>query len=139
MKFSSVLAAVTVSLALALASCSSSTVIRSNVPGAQVYIDGAYVGTTPYTMSDTKIVGSRTRIRIEAPGYEPTHTSIERSEEFSVGACIGGAFLLVPYLWIMGYKPEHFYMLRPAAAQQHYPPQAPGAQAPIPYPAPAPR
>jgi len=138
-------------LALALAGCSSSTVIRSNVPGARVFLNGAYVGNTPYTMTDTKIVGSTTSVRIEADGYAPVTGSITRSEQFSVGACIGGVFLLFPFLWIMDYNPEHLYQLTPA--QQGYPqgapagyPQqqpAPGAYpqqpAPAPYPAPAPR
>ena len=34
-----------------LMACTSSTVIRSNVPGARVFLDGAYVGVTPYTMA----------------------------------------------------------------------------------------
>src|ERR1700704_5961761 len=72
--------------------CASETVIRSNPPGAKVFIDGAYVGQTPYTMSDTKIVGSTTGVRLEYPGFQPTSASIHRSEEFDVVACIGGLF-----------------------------------------------
>src|SRR5207237_1115299 len=48
----------------ALAACSSSTVIRSNPPGARVFVDGQYVGQTPVVMSDTKIVGSTTSVRL---------------------------------------------------------------------------
>ncbi len=149
MKVATALITFTLSLALVFAGCSSSTVIRSNVPGARVFLDGEYVGNTPYTMSDTKIVGSTTRVRIEAPGYAPTVASISRSEEFSVGACIGGVFLLVPFLWIMDYKPEHFYQMSAAGAQQPQPgypapapaagyPPAGGYPAPAPAPAPAP-
>jgi hypothetical protein len=39
---------------------------------------------------------------------------ITRNEQFSVGACIGGVLVLVPFLWIMEYKPEHSYELTPA-------------------------
>ena len=92
-----------------LTACTSSTPIRSNPPGAKVFIDGSYVGTTPYEMSDTKIVGSSTSVRLEYPGYQPVAATIKRSEEFDVVACIGGVFLLVPFLWIMGYKPDHTY------------------------------
>ena len=99
--------------ATALLACSSETVIRSNPPGAKVFIDGSYVGTTPYTMSDTKIVGSTTSVRLQYPGYQPFDASIHRSEEFDVVACIGGVFLLVPFLWIMGYKADHTYELAP--------------------------
>lgn len=119
-------AAVVTLFTFALAACSSSTVIQTNVPGARVYLDGAYVGTTPYVMSDTKIVGSTTQVRIEAPGYQPVNAIITRSEDFSVGACIGGVLVLVPFLWIMGYNPSHTYLMEPATGA----PGAPGAPAP---------
>jgi len=125
-----------------LAGCSSSTVIRSNPTGARVFLDGSYVGTTPYTLSDRKIVSSSTSIRLEYPGLQPYTTSISRSEEFSVLACIGGIFLLVPFLWIMDYKGEHTYDL--ATAQPGFapppmpPPMAPPPASPPPgYPPPA--
>jgi hypothetical protein len=112
--------------AASLVGCSSATVIRSNPPGAKVFIDGAYVGTTPYEMADTKIVGSTTSVRLEYPGLQPVHSSIKRSEEFDVVACIGGMFLLVPFLWIMGYKPDRMYDLAqggyPGYPQGGYPP-----------------
>jgi hypothetical protein len=127
--------------AVVLAACASSTVIQSNPPGAKVFLDGEYAGTTPYTMSDTKIVGSATSVRLEYPGYQTHQASIKRNEEFSVGACIGGVFLLVPFLWIMGYKGSHTYELQAGGAPgqpypgQPYPGQPPGAQ---PYYPPAP-
>jgi hypothetical protein len=127
----------------ALLGCSSETVIRSNVP-ARVFVDGAFVGNTPYTLSDTKIVGSTTSIRLEAPGFAPTNVSLHRSEEFDVVACIGGVFLLVPFLWIMGYKADHSYELMPAGPQPYYQPgfqQPPPGQYPPPqgqYPQPQP-
>lgn len=107
--------AVTVVTALAFTSgCVSTTLIKSAPPGAKVYLDGEMVGRTPYTMSDTKIVGSTTHVRLELEGYEPYTASISRNEEFSPGACIGGVLVLFPFLWIMSYKPEHNYELSPA-------------------------
>ena len=100
---------------VAFTGCASTTVIRSYPSGARVFLNGEPVGVTPYTMTDTKIVGSTTSVRLEAPGYEPTVGAITRSEEFDAGACIGGVFLLVPFLWIMGYKPDHTFQLQPAA------------------------
>ena len=123
------MAAVAAATLLTTAACSSSTVIRSNPSGAKVFIDGQMVGTTPYTMSDTHIVGSSTHIRLEYPGYAPTDATIKRNEEFDVVACIGGVFLLVPFLWIMGYKADHSYelqpggMMQPGYPQQGYPQQ----------------
>jgi hypothetical protein len=126
-------AAVAFACASSLVACTSSTVIRSNVPGAKVFLDGSYVGVTPYTMSDTKIVGSTTEVRIEAVGYAPATLAIHRSEEFDVAACVGGVLLLVPFLWIMGYRPDHNVELTPGdgqvdpnAPQGGYPPPQQG-------------
>jgi hypothetical protein len=102
--------AVTCLLSLVTA-CASQTVLRTNVPGAKVFIDGSYVGTTPYTLRDTKIVGSSTAIRFESPGFAPMTVQLTRNEKLDVLACIGGVFLLVPFLWIMGYHAEHTYEL----------------------------
>jgi hypothetical protein len=94
--------------------CASSTIIQSQPTGAKLYLNGEPVGNTPYTMTDTKIIGSTTTVRLEYPGYEPTNGAITRNEEFEVGACIGGFFLLFPFLWIQKYKPTHTFELRPA-------------------------
>lgn len=98
------------------AACASSTTIQSIPAGARLYLNGEPVGSTPYTMTDTKIVGSSTMVRLEMPGYETVNGVITRNEEFDVGACIGGVFLLFPFLWIQGYRPFHSYELRPAGA-----------------------
>ena len=126
-------------LSAALLACVSSTLIDSRPQGARLYLNGEPVGNTPYTMSDTKIVGSTTTVRLEAPGYEPVNGAISRNEEFDVGACIGGVFLLVPFLWIMAYKPMHVFELRPAGGLPPgtYPPQPyPPPPYPPPYPPP---
>lgn len=96
----------------AFASCASTTVIQTQPPGARVIINGAVVGTTPYALTDTNIVGSTTHLRLEYPGYQPMDTFITRNEELEVIALIGGIFLLVPLLWVMKYQPEHNYQLQ---------------------------
>lgn len=113
----------------AFASCASTTMIQSQPPGARVIINGAVVGTTPYAMTDTKIVGSTTQVRLEYPGYQPFDTYISRNEELDTLALIGGIFLLVPLLWVMGYQPAHNYQLQmggmaPPAPYGAYPPPA---------------
>jgi hypothetical protein len=99
---------------LFLQACASSTIITSQPAGAKLYLNGESVGPTPYTMTDTKMIGSITTVRLEAPGYEPLNAAITRNEEFEVGACIGGVFLLVPFLWLFKYKPTHNFELKPA-------------------------
>jgi hypothetical protein len=92
--------------AVLFANCSSSTMIRSTDPDAKIYIDGEMVGKGSANYSDTKTILSSTQIKIEKPGCAPVTQTISRSE-FDVGACIGGVFLVFPFLWIEKYKPEY--------------------------------
>lgn len=96
-----------------LSSCASSTVFRTSPSNAKIYVDGKYLGTTPVTYSDTKIVGTSTNVRIEKEGYRTINAVINRSEQADVGAIVGGIFFLVPFLWTMKYNPEHTYEMEP--------------------------
>ncbi len=101
------------SFVMLLSSCVSTTLIQSNPSGAQIYLNGESSGVTPYTMRDTKIVGTTTTIRLSKAGYQDFNTLITRNEKADVGAIIGGVFLLFPFLWTMKYKPMHNYVLLP--------------------------
>lgn len=92
-----------------LSSCSSTTLIKTEQQGIKVYADGSLLGNAPVSYSDTKIVGSSTVITLKKAGCADQTHMISRNEDFSVGACIGGALVLVPFLWIMGYRAEHTY------------------------------
>jgi hypothetical protein len=94
--------------------CASTTMILSNPSGAKVYLNGESVGITPYTYKDTKIVGSKTIVKLEKEGYELLNTFISRNEKADVGAIIGGIFILIPFLWTMKYKDIHTYELVPS-------------------------
>jgi hypothetical protein len=101
---------VLVALAAAyLVGCSSTTMIRSTDSQAKIYVDGELKGTGVATHTDTKTIGSTTSVRIEKAGCEPMFYNFSRNEEFDAGACAGGVFVLVPFLWIQKYKPEHTY------------------------------
>lgn len=108
----------TVSLVLAslifLSSCASTTMIQSNPSGAKVYLNGEPVGKTPFAYTDTKILGSTTRVKLVKDGYDEYNTSFSRNEEADVGAIIGGILIWVPLLWTMRYKPNHMYELSPS-------------------------
>ncbi len=101
-----------------LVSCSSTTMINSVPSDAIVFINGERVGKTPYLHSDSKTVGSTTLIKLEKEGYEPFYASFSRDESFDVGACIGGLFFLVPFLWIMKYKNSRSFELFPLMDNQ---------------------
>lgn len=96
-----------------LSGCASSTLITSDPSGAKLYVDGRHVGSTPFMYSDTKIVGSKTTLRIEKDGFEPLNTFFTRTEEVDVGAVVGGIFVWPVFLWTMKYYPEHYYELYP--------------------------
>ncbi len=83
--------------------------IQSSDPEAKIYIDGSFKAKGQYAYTDTKIVGSTTSIRLQKSGCEPVTYTLTRSEVFDPGACAGGIFTLVPFLWIMKYNPEHTY------------------------------
>jgi hypothetical protein len=97
-----------------LASCTSMTTIQSIPPGAKVYLNDELSGETPYTMSDTKIIGSSTYVRLEKPGFQSFDTVITRTEEIDLGPVVCG-FIFTPvwWLWAMKYKPTHTYELVP--------------------------
>lgn len=96
-------------------SCASTTVISSNPNGAKLTLNGEPVGVTPYSYTDTKIVGSYNTVKLEKDGYTTLNTSFSRNEEVEVGAIIGGLFVLFPFLWTMKYKPTHMYELSPSS------------------------
>jgi hypothetical protein len=103
------LGAIALILSVFVGACSSTTNIRSTDPEAKIYIDGEYRGKGDVFYSDTKVLGSSTSIRLEKPGCEPRSFIMVRNEEFDAGACAGGVFLLVPFLWVQKYKGEHNY------------------------------
>ena len=112
-KFFLQVTALLLSSAILLSGCASTTIINSSPNGAKLYVDGEPVGTTPYTYTDTKIVGSATPFRIVLDGYEDFNGVLKRNEEANVGAIIGGIFFLFPFLWTMDYKATHTYELIP--------------------------
>lgn len=101
--------------------CASTTLIQS-IPGeAKIYIDGQPVGKTPYSHTDTKIVGSTTSVKLVKEGYEDFYASFSRTERADVGAIIGGIFCWIPFLWTMEYNPIRTYEMIPVAEQEEQP------------------
>lgn len=104
-----------------LTSCASTTMIQSEPSGAKLYLNGEPVGTTPYTHTDTRIVGTTTMVKLEKEGYEALNTTFSRDEEADVGAIIGGFLFLFPFLWTMKYKPARMYELEPVMGDDMVP------------------
>ncbi len=102
-------AMVSLMAAVGFIGCSSTTLIRSSDPEAKIYVDGEFKGKGQYSHTDSKTIGSTTSVRLEKPGCEPMNYNFARNEEFDAGACAGGVFLLVPFLWVQKYKAERTY------------------------------
>lgn len=100
-------------LALSVTACASTTAINSQPSGAVLYLNGEKVGTTPYTHSDTKIIGSTNTVVLKKEGYQDFSSTFSRNENVNAGAIIGGVFALVPFLWAMDYKPSYNYEMQP--------------------------
>jgi hypothetical protein len=106
------------SASILFTSCASTTLINSTPSGAELYINEEAVGVTPYSMTDTKIVGSCSSIRIEKEGYNEFYTTICRTEEVDGGAVVGGFFFWPAWLWAMKYKSSHYYKLTPKTGEE---------------------
>jgi len=110
------------------ASCSSTTMIRSNPSKAKLYLNDEYVGETPYLHKDSKIVGSSMVLKLEKEGYKPFVSTITKDEEINVGAIIGGLFVVVPFLWTMKYQAVHNYELKPLTVDNEVRPEIQNVQ-----------
>ncbi len=110
--------ALLLTIAILFSGCASTTLIQSLPGEAKIYIDGQPVGKTPYTHTDTKILGSTTMVKLEKEGYEDLNTSFSRTEQVDVGAIIGGLFFWIPFLWTMKYNPMHTYELMPSSKHE---------------------
>ncbi len=119
---------------LVLDGCWSSTVIQSVPEGAKLYLDSEPVGVTPYEYRDNKFTATMTTVRLEMNGYEPLYTSFSRDEQVMPGPAVAGFFVLIPWLWVMGYNPIHTYELTPLssaatpATDRNVPATQPGTQ-----------
>ena len=93
-----------------LIGCASTTLIKSNPPGAKLQVDGKVVGETPHFYTDKAVAGTVRTVTLKKEGYKDFNGYIER-EKLSVPVLIGGIFLLVPFVWVLEYPSRyHFEM-----------------------------
>jgi hypothetical protein len=86
--------------------CASTTLIKSNPPGANVSINGILHGETPLYYTDKAVAGTSKMVTLKKEDYKEFTGTIRR-EKFSVPALIGGIFLVVPFVWILEYPPQY--------------------------------
>jgi hypothetical protein len=115
MKNLSKVIAISLAIVFLFSACSSTTLIDSYPSNAELFLNGEAIGHTPYYMTDTKILGSCTSVKIQKENYKDFYTTICKTEEADPGAIVGGFFFYFPFLWAMKYKPTHFYKLQPGS------------------------
>ncbi len=95
----------------------SHVLINTEPQGAEVYVDGTYVGQAPVQYGDNAIVGTSHRVEVRMEGYHPTYAEFRRSGNVNAGALIGGFCCWPIWLWVVDYPPVLLYRLRPLDAR----------------------
>lgn len=88
--------------------CASATIIKSNPPGAKLYLDEELKGETPYTYQDKSPAGKSRIVTLKKEGYRDFIGQIKRNK-FSPGAFVGGMIFIIPLIWITEYPSEYTF------------------------------
>ena len=99
-------------------SCASSTVIRSEPSGADVWIGETYYGKTPVEYEDKRVSFSSTTVRLAKEGYYEETFMIHKDGTVKAGPTVCGCATLplmlpVAWLWSLGYKKMYKFELYP--------------------------
>jgi len=100
-----------------LLGCASTTLIKSNPPGAKLQVDGQSLGETPHFYSDKTAAGTVKTVTLRKEDYKDFNGTIKR-EKLSVPALIGGIFLIVPFVWILEYPSQYNFEMEKAQKEQ---------------------
>jgi len=88
--------------------CTSTTLLKSNPPGAKLQVEGQVVGETPRFYTDKAVAGTVKTVTLKKEGYKDLDGYIKRNK-FSVPMLIGGIFLIVPFIWILEYPSQYYF------------------------------
>ena len=100
-----------------LLGCASTTLIKSNPPGAKLQVDGQSLGETPHFYSDKTAAGTVKTVTLRKEDYKDFNDYIKR-EKLSVPALIGGIFLIVPFVWILEYPSQYNFEMEKVQKEQ---------------------
>ena len=99
-----------------LPACSSSILISSSPNGADVFVNGDYVGETPMRHWDSEPSGNLLNVRIEKDGYADLNTDIEKRGRVNFMALMF-CWLLFPLAWLEKYPSSFFGHLQPVSEE----------------------
>ena len=94
--------------------CVTSTRVRinSDVEGAEVYIDGQKIGTTPTEIALSNAIWEDPDVVLKKEGYKDLHTNVKK--EVKAVNLVSGLLLWLPsLLWVYGPKSNQNYMMIP--------------------------
>lgn len=91
-----------------LTGCTHHVLVRSEPPGAKLWVDNAEVGTTPVQFDEERGRTEPYRLRLEKPGFQPKETLVLPLQ--SAGR---GCFMVEP--WQAAMPDELVFQLFPAA------------------------
>lgn len=94
---------------LTLAGCTHHVLVRSEPPGAKLWVDNTEIGATPVRFDEERGRTEPYRLRLEKPGYRPKETLVLPLQ--SKGR---GCFLIQP--WAAAMPDELVFQLFPAGA-----------------------
>ncbi|MGB3976443.1 MAG: PEGA domain-containing protein [bacterium] len=95
-----------------LAGCASITTINSNPSGAELWLDGMRMGTTPYTHSDTDISFSSKTVQLRLAGYRDFTGAIKRDKVNTQNAILSFLCFWPTLLWSWEYPPSYTFDLQ---------------------------
>ena len=97
---------VTIILSLVfLTNCASTTIIRTQTEGTEIFVDDNYLGEKSAVYTDRKIAFRSSDLRIEKKGCKTQTYTLTKSDQIDYLALVGGILMIVPTLWIMKYDP----------------------------------
>jgi hypothetical protein len=88
-------------------SCSSSTIIRTGMPDAKIFINDQYYGTESAVYTDMKVSFLTSKIKVEKEGCQTMSYVLTKNDRFDYMALLGGLLMVVPLVWIMKYRPVY--------------------------------
>ena len=94
---------------LAVSGCSTLVLIETDPPGAEVVLDGRYLGESPVERKLSNAVWEDYRVEIRMDGYRTTRARLDK--EIKPGPAIGGFFFAWP-MWLWAYGPEPYQYFR---------------------------
>lgn len=102
------------SLMVLLASCVTSTAVNfdTDVQGAEVYVDGSLIGTTPTSTKMSNAIWEDPDVVLKKEGYKTTHVPL--AKEVKTVNLVAGLVIWWPsLLWVYGPKANQNFMLTP--------------------------